>query len=1046
MKTKISDKLWLIVLALSMLLASCTNPAPASPDTPSPQVANTSEAIQPLPDDDPVLSAEVVHGWEFAKSAQALGWVATHDLRLFETNQEGIVTGSTGGDPYMVGPAIAIEAETAPYIVVRMRSSKGADAQIFWEVDGEAFNEGSSMHFAVEADNAWHTYVVAVKNSANWTGKITRVRLDPSNNEGAELAIEYIRLMGPAPAKLAVEWLSTQAAILPEYRPFQVRAVVRNVGDQVLEGESLALAADQELKLTEGTPSVALNALQAGESMTLTWMLQGPEGVFQYYLKSAETIIKQAAVVLEKSANGTALTIGNETLRISFPKNSFGYGVGTVEWFDGTNWRIAGRMSSLGQIAYLDKEQAERRILLYAAEGTVNGNDLTFTSTFTDSDGTLWQAETSFSIKPNSNLIDMRYRLKASQTTRLLAWVGPEYLAGEGSFGTTRDSALFPGLEYLLGTEQSSGDDYFDTSVAQRYVPHPNKVTIPFMAVTVDGMTTGLIWDPLEKWDAEHDRPAVLFASPNSWQGQENHLMRLFVPGATAGLPENRDILAGGLELKADETLQLHAQLFADTAADPLAPLDVWLRQHTLPDLPELAGGYEAANQHDLVGYLKSTYDAPSKGWHYALQDPWGPGANAAVALHLELAGLDQAETAEGQAMRDVARASTNAIGTNGGPTPWYYQYALAMLRGDTTADLTKPYINALVLLQAQQNNGSWSFTPSNRTGRPFGELGDTSSGWTATHALQVIYSARITGNKNLVDASIKALDFLMSLPLRPEGAQTWELPLHVPDLLASAWVSQVFVEGYRLTGDTKYLVAAERWALAGLPFIYMWSAPDRELMSYGTIPVFGATNYSYPWIGKPVMWNGLDYAIGLQSLDTELQNAGLPKVVDWRKLAEGITIATYQMQATEGQFEGMYPDAWDVVTGEEAYSWWLIPAYLHQSLLLVQDHPHAQALTQILPLGAGKLHISSVLPGMTARMEGQVLNLALGQIPGEFTTVMVSPLDARPDSVLINGQEILTTGGWMDPSGAWQFSQGILFIRVPRVDSGAQVRVTLRK
>ncbi|MCL5995519.1 MAG: hypothetical protein M1546_05615, partial [Chloroflexi bacterium] len=117
--------------------------------------------------------------------------------------------------------------------------------------------------------------------------------------------------------------------------------------------------------------------------------------------------------------------------------------------------------------------------------------------------------------------------------------------AGEGSFGPARESGLFPGLEFLTGAEQSSGTDFADPPANRRYVPHPNKITIPFMAVNAEvadppagcwcklwlvtaacgrvpmgsaqpqHVTTGLIWDPLQRWDGIHDRPAALFASPN---------------------------------------------------------------------------------------------------------------------------------------------------------------------------------------------------------------------------------------------------------------------------------------------------------------------------------------------------------------------------------------------------------------------------------------------------------------------------------------------------------------------------------------------------
>ncbi|MHB9034687.1 MAG: hypothetical protein ACYC6L_16770 [Anaerolineae bacterium] len=1016
----------------SGILAGCSQGMPATPtkETESPTI---NETLQPQQEQDPSLDAEVIFGWEFAQAGKALGWVPTHDLRLFSADSEGLHTGSTGGDPYMVGPSIAINAVTAPYLAVRMRSDKGSDAQVFWEVEGAAFNEPASLHFTVTPDNKWHTYVIPLKSNANWTSKITHLRLDPSNNSGSEITIAYIRLLGPFPAKLSVTRLGAQRAIIEANAPFRVHAVVVNTGDIMLDREQLTFAYPKQLNLIDGMPLTEVSALAPGEAVTLTWTLQGPAGAYAFKLNSETAVLKQGSVVIENKTTNNQQNLANNNIRITFAQQPYGYGIGTVEWYDGVNWRIAGRLRSLGEIRYLDNNLAEHRVLLYAQNATSADGELAFTSNFTDEDGTTWTSNVVFRLNAASMWFDLEYKLTTDHPVRLKAWTGPEYLAGEGSFGETRESGLFPGLEYLMGNESSSGTDFADPAVAARYVPNPNKITIPLMAVTADGMTTGLMWDPLDKWDLDHDRPAALYASPNSWQGQANHLMSLFVPGMTAGLLENTDEVNDFYTLQPDKPLTLKAMLFASAASDPLVALDIWLLGHELPQLPSSSTDLATGANLCLDAYLTTAYDSVSKGWHYALADPWGPGPSAANALHLELSSFAlPKDSVEANLLQQVARSSTDALGTNGGPNPWYYQTTLALLRGDPASKVLEPYISALTIAQSQLPNGSWSYTPQERTGRAFGTLGDTSSGWVATKALPVIYEARLTRNQTLVDASIKALDFLLNLPLRPEGAQTWELPLHVPDLLASSWVTQVFVEGYKLTGDTKYLDAAQRWAMAGLPFIYMWSAPDRPIMSYATVPVFGATNYNYPWFGKPVMWNGLDYAIGLHDLSASLDTAGIKPSLDWRKVAEGITIATLQMQATEGQFKGMYPDAWDVVTGEEAYSWWLIPSYLMQNILLVQGVPQAEVTSRIVTDTQTSLTVTSVDPAMSASLANGTLTVELGSLQGDSTSVLISPVTQLPSQIIINGVNVEVNTGWSNPTGAWQWTSGILLVKIP--------------
>lgn len=1037
----------IVMLASLLVMVGCQTTRLANPP-PSPQVPTDSEVIPHNSDDDPQIKADVIMGWEFSKASNSLGWVPTHDLQLFDVDQLGISTRSIGGDPYMVGPAIALDAVSAPYVVIRMRSSKGTNAQVFWEVEGTAFNEPDSAHLAVMADGKWHTYLLALKNSEGWHGKITRLRLDPSNNVDSDLGIAYIRLLGDMPAALRVVQLSSSHAIVPANIPFRVSAIVENTGDEPLDSTQLTLTYGKELQMIDGTPQVEVNALAPGQALTLTWTLQGLAGVFPLYLKLNDQILQQGMVVIENVGTDKSLVLANSNIRLSFVEQPYGYGIGTLEWFDGTNWRIAGRLRALGQIRFLDTALHEHRVLLYAARGQVAQDELTFESIYIDAEGTEWHQTTIFRLKSASSLIETEYQLTTDHQARLLAWSGPEYLAGEGSFNDSRDSGLFPGLEYLLGSEKSSGTDFADASVASRYVPHPNKITIPLMAVTVDGMTTGLMWDPLAKWDGQHDRPAALYASPNTWDGQANHLMRLFVPGVTAGLAENQDEMSDFYPLPANTSLSLKADLFAAPADDPLAALTIWLAKYQLPSLPTLPRSYAAAEQLSIDAYTTTTWDASKKGWHYVLSDPWGPGPSAANAMHLVLAALGTKESPSlAKQWQQIAQDSIIALGTNGGPTPWYYQTTLAMILADQPEALRTEYLNALGLLSGQQTDGSWPYTPQARSGRAFGTLGDTSSGWIATKALPILHAARITGDTTLVASGLKALDYLEKLPLRPEGAQTWELSLHVPDLLGSAWVSQAFIEGYYLTGEVRYLEQAQRWALAGLPFVYLWNAPDRAVMRYATIPVFGASNYNYPWFGRPVMWNGLDYAVGLHNLADALSDAQLTPLLDWQRVAEGITIATLQMQATDGQFKGMYPDAWDVVTGEEAYSWWLIPSYLMQNVLLVQNRPETQVNTRIIQLEDKRIHINTVLPIINVTALSQTITIDLATLPGEATAIIISPVSLLPEQVSINGNQVAFETGWLDPNGAWQWGGGFLNIRIPMLNlDTVQVQVVFRK
>jgi hypothetical protein len=182
------------------------------------------------------------------------------------------------------------------------------------------------------------------------------------------------------------------------------------------------------------------------------------------------------------------------------------------------------------------------------------------------------------------------------------------------------------------------------------------------------------------------------------------------------------------------------------------------------------------------------------------------------------------------------------------------------------------------------------------------GHFEDTASGHCAKKIVPVLEYAWITGDREAREAGLKTLAFMKRFRT-PRGAQTWELSLHTPDILASAYLVWAYVRGYDLTGNREFLREARRWALSGIPFVYLWG--NKPVMAYGTIAVYGATNYGGRlWIGLPVQWCGTVYAYALTML------APHDKTLDWNHLAEGILIAAEQMQWPDNhKYGGCLPD-----------------------------------------------------------------------------------------------------------------------------------------
>jgi hypothetical protein len=195
-----------------------------------------------------------------------------------------------------------------------------------------------------------------------------------------------------------------------------------------------------------------------------------------------------------------------------------------------------------------------------------------------------------------------------------------------------------------------------------------------------------------------------------------------------------------------------------------------------------------------------------------------------------------------------------------------------------------------------------------------------------------------------------------------PRGAQTWELSLHTPDILASAYLVHAYVRGYELTQKKEYLDEARRWALSGIPFVYLWSR--HPVMLYATTPVFGATGYRAPnWMGLPVQWCGGVYAYALALL------APHDKTLDWAHLARGILLSAEQQQYPDGPFLGTLPDSF-VLSAQRRQGPNINPCALISlrlildgqldSLALATDGKHRVLSPFPLELRDGKAHIKA--------------------------------------------------------------------------------------
>jgi hypothetical protein len=323
-----------------------------------------------------------------------------------------------------------------------------------------------------------------------------------------------------------------------------------------------------------------------------------------------------------------------------------------------------------------------------------------------------------------------------------------------------------------------------------------------------------------------------------------------------------------------------------------LEPAILWaVQRRGLPPLPAPPRSFDEQMQLSLAAYRGMVHDAEHGGWFHAIV----PGHHRRGQRGVHFA--DHA-SAIGRITGQMPEVPQLQFG--GAHVPNHASY---FLTGRAAEWLNTMNGMAQGLIRAQQPDGSYRYDGPYRRGH----FEDTASGICARPAYQLLEHARYTGNPESLAAGLKTLAFLKRFRT-PRGAQTWEVPLHTPDILASGEAVWACVRAYELTGQREHLDEARRWAITGLPFVYQWS--NQPIMLYATVPVYGATNWQGPnWMGLPVQWCGTVYAYALLLL------APHDQTLDWRQVAEGILICAEQMQYPDGPSVGCLPDVFELAT-----------------------------------------------------------------------------------------------------------------------------------
>jgi hypothetical protein len=534
------------------------------------------------------------------------------------------------------------------------------------------------------------------------------------------------------------------------------------------------------------------------------------------------------------------------------------------------------------------------------------GEGFTLNSWWLDPDGARWNISTRCSPgTPGS--INVETRVAVDQDRSVLYLPLLTLFPGAGSFGTNKNQGLFAGLEYLENEPSSSEADLIGPP-AWRLVPDRLKLTFPLMAVQANDRYVGLTWE-------QQSFVSAVFDSPDRQFNSGGHLIGLVFPGSDGVNREERSLLPYAPKLIAANTpVTVRATLIGGQGSSVVPAVQKYVSLRGLPAIPQ--PGFTSSEYYELAarGWLESK-GREKNLYRHAFWPGFPPQPASDAALWMLWLSSKVPDTdlgsllskASADALRQVAPDNYNSsqIGHIRYPLP-------SLVFGSVAENAGRARVQGEAILRRFAAPGTILYQPQ-KGGVDYGKThwSREANGLTANSVLGLLEAAVFSGNRALIDAGLNHLEAMHKFQNSvPRGAQTWEIPLHTPDILASACLVRAYTLGYELTGDQKFLEQARYWAWTGVPFVYLTQPASGPVGIYGTIPVLGATSWVAPvWLGLPVQWCGLVYADALYRFVKHDPNG------PWKKLADGIAVGGLQhtWPLTDQERKGLLPDFFDL-------------------------------------------------------------------------------------------------------------------------------------
>jgi hypothetical protein len=432
----------------------------------------------------------------------------------------------------------------------------------------------------------------------------------------------------------ALRSVAPRRAVLTPGETTEVLVRVRNIGAGTWRNDRAQLSVQSlgdadiltrpELETDLLPPNAATEArfrIRVGARPRLSIMLRsgaGSDAAILAPVVAMNAINLPATGTVARAENGSG-ALQNESLRLLITPASAGGHAARLFVRQGDEWVAVASSAPLAD-AVVNAEGAPPKLNAFALE-SITADPTGMRLILQGRLGLTARATLEYQLQ--GNRLRCTGRIVAEVNAHLYRFRFPDWRVGDGSFGEAKDEALFPGLEYLLGEERSSGSAFAVPPYDVRFAPDPYKITAPVMAVRWRSYLVSMEWDPTQGWSGVLRAPNALFASPNFLEGGANHRFALWVPSIPRWADENTQQAREPFRLIKGDSALLQATLTVRTdASDVIEAMAQYLQRVGMPSAARPAAQRLRRDATDRAGLAEQLRRQPTRDGSTRTQDP----------------------------------------------------------------------------------------------------------------------------------------------------------------------------------------------------------------------------------------------------------------------------------------------------------------------------------------------------------------------------------------------------------------------------------------